>query len=120
MKKFLTLFLFFSLMACNTSYPIQNEISRSQIYYGQSLADLYENFGAPQKAQRFAYGVVMYIFNQQGIISERVEKTVYDCKLRVFVQDDYVIDWDWQGNNCQFQEGYLNSKIRDDLMNEVY
>lgn len=118
MNKFLLLFLLLiSLGACETSYPIQNEVSRSQIYYGQTLADLYENFGAPQSGKRFAYGVSMYIFNQQEVISERVEKRIYDCKLRVFVQNDHVIDWDWLGNNCQFKEKGSDSQVREDFEN---
>lgn len=111
MKKLVMLCSLILLVACSSGYPIQNEISRSQIYYGQTLADLYENFGAPQKAQRFAYGVSMYIFNQQEVVSERVEKFFYDCKLRVFVQNDHVIDWDWQGNNCQFREKGPDSEL---------
>ena len=59
----------------------------------------------------------MYVFNQQEIISERVEKYFYDCKLRVFVQDDHVIDWDWQGNNCQFKEKGPDSELREDFEN---
>ncbi len=117
MKNFGLFFAFLFIGACTTDYPIQNEISRSQIYYGQSLADLYENFGAPKKGERFSYGVSMYIFEQQEIISERVEKSIYDCRLRVFVQDDHVIDWDWQGNNCQFTESGPDSQVRKDFEN---
>lgn len=117
MKKLYFLSLLF-LTSCLSNPPIQNEVSRSQIYYGQTLADLYENFGSPQQMERFSYGVSMYIFNQQEIISERVEKTFYDCKLRVFVQDDHVIDWDWQGNNCQFKEKGPDSQIREDFEND--
>ena len=116
MKKFCLLFLLL-LTSCLSNPPIQNEISRSQIYYGQTLADLYENFGPPQQGEKFAYGVSMYVFNQQEIISERVEKYFYDCKLRVFVQDDRVIDWDWQGNNCQFKEKGPDSELREDFEN---
>ena len=114
MKKIYLLFLLF-LSSCLSVSPIQNEISRSQIYYGQTLADLYENFGPPQKGERFSYGVSMYIFNQQEVVSERVEKFFYDCKLRVFVQDDHVIDWDWQGNNCQFKEKGPDSELRENF-----
>lgn len=115
MKKFCFLAILFLLSACIPTPPIQNEISRSQIYYGQTLADLYENFGAPQLRERLPNDVNMYVFNQQEIVSERVEKFFYDCKLRVFVQNDHVIDWDWKGNNCQFKEGGSDSDLREEF-----
>ena len=107
------------LGGCYLQGTVRNEISRSQIYYGQTLADLYENFGAPQRAERLAYGVSIYTFNQQEIISERVEKRFYDCKLRAFVQNDRVVDWDWQGNNCQFKEKGPDSQIRDNFEGDL-
>ncbi len=114
MKKIYILAVLFLLSACLPASPIQNEISRSQIYYGQTLADLYENFGAPQQRERLPNGVGMYVYNQQEVVSERVEKFFYDCKLRVFVKDDHVIDWDWKGNNCQFTEGGSDSELREE------
>ena len=110
MKKIYFLAILFFLSAC-FSTPYHHEVFRSQIYYGQTLADLYENFGYPQQRKMLANDVSMYIFNQQEIVSERVEKFFYDCKLRVFIQDDHVIDWDWQGNNCQFKEKGPDSEL---------
>ena len=118
MKKIYFLSFLFFLTACIPTSPIRNEVSRSQIYFGQTLADLYENFGYPQQKQTLLNDVTMYIFNQQEIISERVEKSFYDCKLRVFIQDDRVIDWDWQGNNCQFKENGPDSELMEEFEEE--
>ena len=120
MKKIYFLSFLFFLTACIPTSPIRNEVSRSQIYFGQTLADLYENFGYPQQKQTLLNDVTMYIFNQQEIISERVEKYFFDCKLRVFIQDDRVIDWDWQGNNCQFKENGPDSELMEELEEESF
>ena len=51
----------FFLTACSRPNIIEIPIPRSQIYYGQSVASLQDNFGSPKRAARFAYDVIEYI-----------------------------------------------------------
>jgi outer membrane protein assembly factor BamE (lipoprotein component of BamABCDE complex) len=114
MKKYL-IFALLILSGCSKSFPIQPEISRSQIFYGQTVAELQDNFGVPSKAERFAYDVIVYTFDNQDIVAGRVDKIVKNCNLRVFVQNDRVMDWEWSGNNCQFKVKKTQSLLLDDF-----
>ncbi len=103
------------LTGCIKTYTIKPEVSRSQIFYGQTVAELQDNFGVPSKAERFAYDVIVYTFDKQDIVAGRVDKIVKNCNLRVFVQNDRVIDWEWKGNNCQFKVKKTQSLLLDDF-----
>ena len=69
----------------------------------------------PSKAERFAYDVIVYTFDKQDIVAGRVDKIVKNCNLRVFVQNDRVMDWEWSGNNCQFKVKKTQSLLLDDF-----
>ena len=92
------------LTACVRPNIIETPVSRSQIYYGQSVADLMDNFGLPKKATQYAYGVIEYAFIMENIIQENVDKRLLYCDLRVFVSNNRVIDWKAEGNNCHIHE----------------
>ena len=97
-------FLGILLSACSRPDIIETPISRSQIYYGQSVADLYDNFGAPKKAVQYAYGVVEYTFITENIAVENLDKKLLYCNMWVYAQNNRVIDWKSEGNNCHFKE----------------
>ena len=103
MKKSVLLALLF-LTACSRPNIIEIPVARSQVYYGQSVADLYDNFGAPKKATRYAYDVVMYTFITENISVENLDKRLLYCNLWVYAQNNRVVDWIGEGNNCQFKE----------------
>ena len=62
MKKLIWGCLLLIVSGCSRPNIIETPLSRSQIYYGQPVASLYDNFGAPKKAVQYAYGVVEYTF----------------------------------------------------------
>ena len=103
MKKLLFLG-FLSLTACARPNIIETPLSRSQIYYGQSVADLYDNFGAPKRAAQYAYGVIEYTFITENIAVEHLDKKLHYCNLWVYAQNNRVIDWKMEGNNCNVKE----------------
>ena len=107
MKKKALLILLF-LMWCSRPNIIEIPVSRSQIYYGQSVAELYDNFGAPKGATRYAYDVVKYAFITENISVENLDKRLLYCNLWVYAQNNRVIDWYGEGNNCQFKEAEVH------------
>ena len=104
MKKNLLLGGLFFLTACARPDIIEIPVSRSQIYYGQSVENLYDNFGAPQKAVQYAYGVVEYTFAIENIAKEHLDKRLLYCNLWVYAQNNRVIDWKVEGNRCNVKE----------------
>ena len=90
--------------ACSRPNIIETPLSRSQIYYGQSVANLYDNFGAPKKAKQYAYGVIEYTFITENIAVEHLDKRLLYCNLWVYAQNNLVIDWKFEGNNCNVKE----------------
>ena len=94
----------FILTACSRPDIIEIPVSRSQIYYGQSVENLYDNFGAPKKAVQYAYGVVEYTFVTENIVKEHLDKRLLYCNLLVYAQNNRVIDWKMEGNNCNVKE----------------
>ena len=93
-----------SLAACSRPNIIEIPLSRSQIYYGQSVADLYDNFGPPKKATRQDYGVIEYTFITENISVENLDKRLLYCNLWVYAQNNRVIDWRFEGNRCHIKE----------------
>ena len=103
-KKITIALLCFAATACSRPNVIETPLSRSQIYYGQSVADLYDNFGAPQRAAQYAYGVIEYTFITENIAIEHLDKKLRYCNLWVYAQNNRVIDWKYEGNNCNVKE----------------
>ena len=104
MKKIIPLILGFLITACARPNIIETPLSRSQIYYGQSVADLYDTFGGPKKAVQYAYGVVEYTFITENIAVENLDKRLLYCNLWVYAQNNRVIDWKFEGNTCNVKE----------------
>ncbi len=117
MKKLLIFCGLMMLMACQGFTYKTSDTSRNQIYYGQSVVDLFDNFGTPTKAEKYNYGVIGYIFMHEQIIKERVDNKLKYCDLRVFTRNNHVIDWDWQGNNCQFE---VDKETKFTLFEDIY
>lgn len=115
MKKLIFLFLLTFLSACRGINYVQSDISRNQIYYGQSVTDLFDNFGTPVKAEQYNYNVIAYIFRNDRIIQKNSDKFLSYCDLRVYTQERRVIDWDWMGTNCQFD---VNEKVKMTLFDD--
>ncbi len=124
MKKVMIIFGGILLSACARPNLIETPLSRSQIYYGQSVADLYDNFGAPKRAAQYAYGVIEYTFITENIAVENLDKRLMYCNMWVYAQNNRVIDWKSEGNNCHFHEPdpkvirYLDER-RDEIPAQV-
>ena len=103
-KKIFLCFFLFELTACARPNIVETPLSRNQVYYGQSVADLYDNFGAPKKAVQYPYGVVEYTFIDENISVENLDKRLLYCNMWVYAQNNRVIDWKSEGNNCHFKE----------------
>ena len=103
-KKTVFLGIILAVTACSRPNIIETPISRSQIYYGQSVADLYDNFGAPKKAKKHPYGVIEYTFTTENIAIQHLDKRLMYCDLFVEAQNNRVIDWFFEGNNCNVKE----------------
>ena len=104
MKKNMLLVGILFLGACSRPSIIEIPVSRSQVYYGQSIENLYDNFGAPKKAIRYAYDVIEYTFPTDNITVENRDKRLLYCNLWVYAQNNRVIDWKYEGNNCHVKE----------------
>ena len=104
MKKLIWGCLLLIVGGCSRPNIVETPLSRSQIYYGQSVASLYDNFGAPKKAAQYAYGVIEYTFITENIAVENLDKKLLYCNLWVLAQNNRVIDWKFEGNNCNVKE----------------
>ena len=104
MKKLIWSCLLLIVGGCSRPNIIETPLSRSQIYYGQSVANLYDNFGAPKKAAQYAYGVIEYTFITENIAIEHLDKKLLYCNLWVLAQNNRVLDWKFEGNNCNVKE----------------
>ena len=102
--KLFLLTLCLGIGACSRPNIIEVPVSRNQIFYGQSIADLQDNFGAPKKAARYAYDVIEYTFVHENISVENFDKRLLYCNLWVYAQNNRVIDWKSEGNDCHVKE----------------
>ncbi|MBO7483745.1 MAG: hypothetical protein J6T55_01310 [Alphaproteobacteria bacterium] len=90
--------------ACSRPHIVEVPVSRNQIYYGQSIADLQDNFGAPKRAARYAYDVIEYKFIHENFYTENFNRRLLYCHLWVYAQNNRVIDWKAEGNDCHIKE----------------
>lgn len=93
----------FFLTGCAQLNYFPSNVKRNQVYEGQTVADLYENFGAPKRVEQYNYGLMGHTFMKEEIIQEDGQKKLNYCDLRVLTRNNHVINWDWRGNNCQFE-----------------
>lgn len=102
MKKIATVALMpLLLSACSGGDDfIHSSEPRSNIYYGQTVADLYENFGTPTKATRFSENERVLIYFRQDIEKEWAYRYMHSCVMKVHLKDERVVDWSAQGTAC--------------------
>lgn len=90
------------LSACgirNGEYVHSGE-ARSNAYYGQSVADLYENFGIPTRGIKYSDTERALIYRSQDIEKEWAHRYFRKCVLVFYLKNDYVVDWAFEGNKC--------------------
>lgn len=101
MKKLFVIGLFSLLTAgCGTGDYAHTQEPRSMVYYGQPVADLYENFGAPTKGVRLSDNERILIYISQEIEKEWAYRYVRGCVMKFHLKDDRVIDWSADGQAC--------------------
>ncbi len=93
----------FFLMSCTQINYFPSYVRRNQLYEGQTVEDLYENMGLPKRVERYNFGLYGHVFMKEEILNEEGIKSLQYCDLRVLTRDNYVLSWDWRGNNCQFE-----------------
>ena len=101
MKKVIALALLpFVLSACGSNEYIHSTEPRSNVYYGQPVADLYENFGAPTKATRLTENERVLIYIKQEIEKDWAYRYLRGCVMKFYLQDERVIAWSADGQAC--------------------
>jgi len=104
MKRFLTVILLGLLTVACSSELTENRETRLTAYEGQSVWDMYENFGAPSYAIRVSPEEIHYIYRREEITRDW-SKMYFDWCDMVFVAvNDYIVDWDAAGNQCFLNE----------------
>lgn len=105
--RFLYLFLIgVMLTGCGTQLDNPNRERRSTLYKGQTLWDMYENFGVPKRREIVSDTETHYIYGRQEITRDWSTMHIDYCDLVVYVSDDRVIGWDYEGNQCTVYEEY--------------
>lgn len=101
MKKIIALALLpFILSACGSDEYVHSTEPRSNVYYGQPIADLYENFGAPTKATRLTENERVLIYIKQEIEKDWAYRYVRGCVMKFYLKDERVIAWSADGQAC--------------------
>lgn len=121
MKKFLLLsFTGFSLLTagCNFQEYVHTTEPRSNIYIGQTAADVYENFGMPTKIERVAENKQILTYHKQEIEKDWSYKYFHECELKFYMQDDRLVDWQKRGDICAVKE--LSSPPENSYFDNVH
>ncbi len=101
MKKWIAAcFLPFILTACGSGEYVHSTEPRSTVYYGQPIADLYENFGTPTKAERTAENERVLIYLFQEIEKDWAYRYVRGCVMKFYLVNERVVDWMADGQAC--------------------
>lgn len=98
------------LAGCGSSEYVHSQEPRSTVYYGQPVADLYENFGTPTKATRISDNERILIYISQEIEKDWAYRYVRGCVMEFRLIDNRVVDWSADGQACVIQ-----SRKADDL-----
>lgn len=93
------------LSACSTGEFAHSTEPRSNVYYGQPVADLYENFGTPTKATRLSENERVLIYITQKVEKDWAYRYLRGCVMRFHLRNERVIDWSSEGNACVVQNG---------------
>ncbi len=77
-----------------------NREKRSVVYYGQTIADLFENFGVPTRVYKLPDGLTTYTYHSERVIRDWARQFFYYCDLQFDTIDGYVVAWNSHGNQC--------------------
>ncbi len=114
MKKWIAAcFLPLILTACGTGEYVHSQEPRSTVYYGQPIADLYENFGTPTKAERKADNERVLIYMFQEVEKDWAYRYVRGCVMKFYLVDERVVDWTADGQAC-----VIKSRSMSDMGNQ--
>lgn len=106
MKKLIALMSVpFLLNACSGTEYVHSSEPRSNVYYGQPVADLYENFGTPTRGTRLSENERVLIYLQQEIEKDWAYRYVRGCVMKFHLKDERVIDWSAEGQSCVISSG---------------
>lgn len=88
------------LCSCSESEYIHSSEPRSQVYYGQPIADVYENLGVPAKAIRLSANERVLIWISQEIEKEWAYRYLRACTVKIHLKDERVVNWAAEGQGC--------------------
>lgn len=100
------------LSACSIGEFTHSTEPRSNVYYGQPVADLYENFGTPTKATQLSENERVLIYITQKVEKDWAYRYLRGCVMRFHLRNERVIDWSSEGNACVVQNGVKPKMIQ--------
>lgn len=101
MKKINTVLLCSLLLcACSEHEYVHSSEPRSQVYYGQPVADVYENFGTPTKGVRLSDNERILIWISQEVEKDWAYRYLRACTVKIHLRDERVINWSAEGQGC--------------------
>lgn len=100
MKKIMCFMGLLLLVSACANEPLPNRETRSTTFVGQSVADLYENFGAPDEGIWVSDNERYLIYHNIDIVREWAYSYYNYCNITFLVKDDRVESWNTEGNQC--------------------
>lgn len=101
MKRIISLALLpLMLTACGSDEYVHSSEPRSNVYFGQPVADLYENFGSPTKASLLSEDKRILIYVKQEIEKEWAYRYVRGCVMKFYLKNERVVAWSANGQAC--------------------
>ncbi len=88
------------LCGCSESEYVHSSEPRSQVYYGQPVADVYENFGAPSKGIRLSDNERILIWISQEIEKDWAYRYLRACTVKIQLRNERVVNWSAEGQGC--------------------
>ena len=88
------------LCACSESEYVHSSEPRSQVYYGQPVADVYENFGTPTKGIRLSDNERILIWISQEVEKDWAYRYLRACTVKIHLRNERVINWSAEGQGC--------------------
>ena len=68
--------------------------------YGQTITDLFENFGVPTRIYKLPGGLTVYAYHSERVVRDWARQFFYYCDLQFDTIDGYVVAWNSHGNQC--------------------
>ncbi len=117
MKKIAAFLIPLCLTACVDSDAfLHSQEPRSAVYYGQPVADLYENFGTPTRGIKYSETERALVYSTQEIEKDWAYRYFRSCVLTFYLKDDRVVDWTAEGDKCVI----LSSETPNGMFGEKY